>query len=83
MEVGEDMGLRVVQPLVLEPLPLSGLKKALKGVKKTICVENNATGLLASLVSCHGIKVDEKILRYDGRPFNVDGLGKRVEEVVK
>ena len=83
MEVSENMGLRVVQPLVLEPLPVSGLKKALEGAKKTICVENNATGLLANLVSCRGIKVDEKILRYDGRPFTVDGLGKRIEEVVK
>lgn len=83
MEVAEDMGLRVVQPLVLEPFPVSGLTRALEGASKVIGVENNATGLLSKLVSCHGIRVDEKILRYDGRPFTVDGLGKRVEEVAK
>jgi 2-oxoglutarate ferredoxin oxidoreductase subunit alpha len=83
MEVADEMGLRVVQPLVLEPLPVSRLARALQGVKKTIGVENNATGLLSKLVSCHGIKVDEKILRYDGRPFTADGLRKRVEEVAK
>jgi 2-oxoglutarate ferredoxin oxidoreductase subunit alpha len=83
MEVAEDMGLRAIQPLVLDPLPLKGLNQALDGVKKIIAVENNATGLLSDLVSCHGIKVDEKILRYDGRPFTVEGLAKRVEEVAK
>ncbi len=61
----------------------SGLTRALEGTGKVIGVENNATGLLSKLVSCHGIKVDEKILRYDGRPFTVDGLRKRVEEVAK
>jgi 2-oxoglutarate ferredoxin oxidoreductase subunit alpha len=83
MEVAQEMGLRVVQPLVLDPLPVSGLEKAFEGAKKTVGVENNATGLLSRLVSCHGIKVDEKILRYDGRPFTVDGLRGRIEEVVK
>ena len=82
MEVGEDLGLRVIQPLVLDPLPVSGLTRALEGVKKTIGVENNATGLLSRLVSCHGIEVDDKILKYDGRPFTADGLRKRVEEMV-
>ena len=73
--------MTVAQPLVIEPFPVSGLTKALKGVDKLICVENNATGLLSQLVECHGIHVDERILRYDGRPFTVDGLRKRVEEV--
>ena len=83
MEVADEMGLRVVQPLVLEPFPLAGLTGALEGTGKVIGVENNATGLLSKPASCHGIKVDEKILRYDGRPFTVDGLRKRVEEVAK
>jgi 2-oxoglutarate ferredoxin oxidoreductase subunit alpha len=44
-------------------------------------VENNVTAQLAGLVKCQGIRVDETILQYDGRPFSVDGLLKRVEEV--
>jgi 2-oxoglutarate ferredoxin oxidoreductase subunit alpha len=81
-EVAEEMGLRVVQPMVMEPLPLRALTGALEGAEKVIAVENNATGLLARLVSCHGVRVDRKILKYDGRPFSVDGLRKRVEEEV-
>jgi 2-oxoglutarate ferredoxin oxidoreductase subunit alpha len=81
MEVAQDMGLRVVQPLVLEPLPVAALTKALDGADTVLGVENNATGQLSRLVSCHGIRVDRTILKYDGRPFSVDGLRKRLEEV--
>jgi 2-oxoglutarate ferredoxin oxidoreductase subunit alpha len=45
-------------------------------------VENNATGQLARLVAANGIRVDEKVLRYDGRPFSVEGLEERLKEVV-
>jgi 2-oxoglutarate ferredoxin oxidoreductase subunit alpha len=83
MEVARAMGLRVVQPLVVEPFPVAGLTRALEGVRKIIAVENNATGLLAKLAGCNGIRVDHKILKYDGRPFSVDGLKKRLEEVAK
>jgi 2-oxoglutarate ferredoxin oxidoreductase subunit alpha len=83
VEVAEAMGLRVVQPLVMEPFPVKALKEALKGAKSLIGVEVNATGSLRKLLACHGVNVDEKILKYDGRPFTVDGLRKRVEEVVR
>lgn len=82
LEVAEDMGLRVVQPLVLEPFPIKAFKQALEGAETLIDVELNATGSLARLLACHGIAFDHKILRYDGRPFTVDGLRKRVEEVL-
>ena len=81
VEVTDELGLRVIQPTVLEPFPVVSMRKALEGVKKLIGVENNATGQLAGLLRCHDIKVDEMILRYDGRPFSIDGLRKRVEEV--
>lgn len=80
-EVAGDLGLRVVQPLVLEPFPVRAFKDALRGASRLIGVEVNATGSLARLLACHGIHVDETILKYDGRPFTVDGLRKRVGEV--
>lgn len=79
VEVGEDLGVRVVQPLVLDPLPVARIKRALEGATRILAVENNATGCLARLLACHGIKVDGTILKYDGRPFTVDDLRKRVE----
>jgi len=82
MEVAEELGLKVVQPLVLEPLPIEPLKKVLSDADKIIDVEVNATGQLAKLLSAHGICIDDMILRFDGRPFTVDFLLEKVKEVL-
>ncbi|MFC1799885.1 2-oxoacid:acceptor oxidoreductase subunit alpha [Candidatus Eisenbacteria bacterium] len=81
IEVAESLGLKVIQPTVLEPFPAASMEKALLGVEKLIGVENNVTAQLAGLLRCHGVKVDQTILQYDGRPFSVGGLEKRVKEV--
>lgn len=82
VEVGEKLGLKVIQPLFLEPFPEWQVKKELRGVKKIITVEVNATGQLAALISQYGISYQQKILRYDGRPFTVDELEKRIKSFV-
>ena len=82
MEVAEALNIKVVQPLILEPLPVKALKKALSGADKIIDVEVNATGQLAKLISNHGICIDDMILRFDGRPFTVDVLLDNVKEVI-
>jgi 2-oxoglutarate ferredoxin oxidoreductase subunit alpha len=82
IEVAEALDLKVVQPLILEPLPVEALKKALSGADKIIDVEVNATGQLAKLISGHGICIDDMILRFDARPFTVDVLLDNVKEVL-
>jgi 2-oxoglutarate ferredoxin oxidoreductase subunit alpha len=82
IEVAEALDLKVVQPLILEPLPVNALKKALSGADKIIDVEVNATGQLAKLISSHGICIDDIILRFDARPFTVDVLLDNVKEVL-
>jgi len=82
VEVAEELGLKVVQPLVLEPLPIEPLRKVLSDADKIIDVEVNATGQLAKLLSAHGICIDDMILRFDGRPFTVDFLLEKVKEVL-
>jgi len=82
IEVADALGIKVVQPLFLEPMPIKALKKALFGADKIIDVEVNATGQLAKLVSGHGICVDDMILRFDGRPLTVDVLLDNVKEVL-
>jgi len=52
-------------------------------VTNLVGVENNATGCLSRLLACHGIKVHKTILKYDGRPFTIDVLRKRVGEVAR
>ncbi len=78
LEVGEKLGFRVVQPVVLWPFPLNQFREAVKGAESLICVENNATGQLADLVGRFGFKVDQKVLKYNGRPWTVDELEEKI-----
>jgi len=73
-EAAESLGLRAVQVLVLWPFPENRLKDALRGVERLIAVECNATGQLATLCRQYGIDVDDRILKYDGRPFSLNDL---------
>jgi len=82
-EVGELLGLKVVQPLFLEPFPLRKIKQAIGDAKRIICVEVNATGQLASLLQNNGIKVNNVLLKFDGRPFFIDELKSKVEGLVR
>lgn len=67
------------------PLRRGLINQLLKGCKKTICVENNATGQFAGLLRLEAnINVDDNLLKYDGRPFYLDevvsGLESRLEK---
>jgi 2-oxoglutarate ferredoxin oxidoreductase subunit alpha len=81
-ELAERLGLRMVQPVVLSPFPVDDFKTAISGAKKIVSIENNATGQLKLLLAAHGIKIDEEILKYDGRPFSLDELEEKVNKVI-
>jgi len=73
-EFAESQGLRVIQPVVLSPFPVNRFRQALQGVKKLVAVESNATGQLIRLLKIYGFQVDDKILKYDGRPFTLEDM---------
>ncbi|MCD6477755.1 MAG: 2-oxoacid:acceptor oxidoreductase subunit alpha [Candidatus Aenigmarchaeota archaeon] len=75
IEVAKELGLKVVQPLYVEPLPMWELGKHLRG--RVIAVECNASGQLADMLD-----IKERILKYDGRPFTPEELKKRLEEIL-
>jgi len=50
-------------------------------VERLVAVECNSTGQLSRLAGSFGIKSDELILKYDGRPFSVEELEKRLGRV--
>jgi 2-oxoglutarate ferredoxin oxidoreductase subunit alpha len=81
-EVAVKLGIRVVQPLVLSPFPKGQVSDALSGVDRCIVVEDSTTGQLPQILACHGIRVHHTILKYDGRPFSVEGLEQKVREVL-
>ena len=80
-ELGQKFGFKVIQPVVLSPFPLNQFQEKLKGAKKIILVENNITGQLTKLINNYGFKADEKILKYDGRPFSLEELEKKLNEL--
>ncbi len=52
----------------------------LRGAKTTICIEHNAMGKFASLMRSEtGYAFDAHILKYDGRPFTVEGLSGEID----
>jgi len=68
-EVAEAVGIKMIQPIILEPFPEKQLKKALSGVRELISIETNALGQLGKVLKTWGIKVDNEILKYNARPF--------------
>jgi len=57
------------------PFPGKAMEVLLKDVKKVVTVENNASAQLANVLRREtGIKVTRSILKYDGRPFDLDEL---------
>jgi len=63
------------------PLPKKRIKELLPEVRKSYCVENNASGQLAALIRREtGFSIDGFIRKYDGRPFLAREI---VEEVEK
>ncbi|MCM8825623.1 MAG: 2-oxoacid:acceptor oxidoreductase subunit alpha [Candidatus Omnitrophica bacterium] len=83
VEAAEKFGLKVIQPVVLHPFPLKQFSDAMSGVKKSIDVECNATAQMAELIKKYGFSVEEKILKYDGRPFSVDELESKLERILR
>src|SRR3989338_2458562 len=60
------------------PFPRKEAVAFLKGAKEIITVENNYQGQFGNVLKAEtGIGVDDKILKYDGRPFTVNYILKK------
>jgi 2-oxoglutarate ferredoxin oxidoreductase subunit alpha len=63
------------------PFPEQEVANLLSNAKKAVTVENNASGQLARLIRREtGIKVAKSILKFDGRPFDLDYLVERIKQ---
>jgi len=82
-EVCDELGIRLVQPVVLAPFPADRIRKALEGVRRLVAVEENATGQLGSLLRESGIPFDRQVLHWDGRPLTPDLLSAHLQEALR
>jgi 2-oxoglutarate ferredoxin oxidoreductase subunit alpha len=76
---------KFLQVLYMKPLS-NQIKKEIEKVQKVggkiILVEQNLTGQLGRLIrEKTGIKIENRILKYDGRPFTSDELKEAIEEI--
>ena len=55
----------------------------LRSAKLSICIENNATGQFARLMRTEtGYEFDQRINRYDGRPFLLEQLAGEIDAII-
>jgi 2-oxoglutarate/2-oxoacid ferredoxin oxidoreductase subunit alpha len=65
------------------PFPAAAVDSLVKKADKLITVENNAGAQLAGVLRrATGIKADRSILKYDGRPFSLEGLLKQLQKEI-
>jgi len=81
-EAAERLGIKMIQLIVIQPFPEKQMQKALKGVKKLILLETNASGQMEKVLNSYGIKVDKKILKYNTRPFFPGEIEKKVKKLI-
>lgn len=83
IEAVEDLGIKAIQILVLEPFPKKQLEKALKNVKTVITAETSAMPQFANYLESQGVKVQNSILKYTGRPFFAEELKEKICKILK
>jgi len=78
----KNLDVKFLQVIYIEPLS-NKVEEEIKKAKKVILIENNATSQLGEHITKKtGIKIENKILKYDGRPFLSDELKKEIQGVL-
>ena len=71
----QNLNCNFLQPIYLEPFPAGRVAEVISRAKRTLLVENNATGQLGNLIRQKtGLAIEDKILKYNGRQFYRDEL---------
>jgi 2-oxoglutarate/2-oxoacid ferredoxin oxidoreductase subunit alpha len=68
----------------VNPFPSELVQGILSGSSRKIAIENNYTAQMAGLIrESTGIAVDNKVVKFDGRPFSQNEIYEGVRDVVK
>lgn len=79
----EGLRFAFAQIKVLNPFPTRFLQNLIPQYKRTIVVEQNYTGQLATLIKARtGIHTDHLIVKYNGRPFSFSEVRDGLREAV-
>ena len=85
----EELGVNGIETNFLQiryvsPFPKTLVQKLLYGSSRKIAIENNYSAQMAGLIrEMTGIAVDNKIVKFDGRPFSQNEIYEGVSDIVK
>lgn len=66
------------------PAPVDSLKKHLLGAAKMLLIEGNSQAQMGQVIRQEtGIKIENKLLRYDGRPFYPEDIMVKIKEMTQ
>ncbi len=75
----EGLDCKFLHVIYMKPMS-DEIKKEIEQAKKVVVVESNVSGLLSRIIrEKTGIKIKDRILKYDGRPFKCDELRGEIE----
>ncbi|MEM3095787.1 MAG: 2-oxoacid:ferredoxin oxidoreductase subunit alpha [Nitrososphaerota archaeon] len=79
----EGLHFAFAQIKMLHPFPTRFIQSLIPSYKKTICVEQNYSGQLMTLIRARtGHMIDHLICKYNGRPFSSSEVKNAVQEAV-
>jgi 2-oxoglutarate ferredoxin oxidoreductase subunit alpha len=77
----KEMNAGLINLNHLSPFPAETVADAMNNAVKSVVIEGNATGQLATLIRTEtGIRVDGKILKFDGRPITPGYIIEKLEK---
>ena len=79
----KNLDFKFLQVIYMKPLS-NEIKNEMEKADKIILIEGNSTGQLGRLIrEKTGIKIENRILKYNGRPFHSDELKKYLKEIIE
>jgi 2-oxoglutarate/2-oxoacid ferredoxin oxidoreductase subunit alpha len=79
----EGIAVSVLQIVTVWPFPTGEVSRFLDGAKRTLVIEGNATGQLEGIIREQCLRgLDERLHRYDGRPFSPEQIHRTVRSIL-
>ncbi|MSQ36768.1 MAG: 2-oxoacid:acceptor oxidoreductase subunit alpha [Chloroflexi bacterium] len=78
----EGKSINFLQCRLMKPFPAAAVEAILRKAKRLVLIEENYSGQLGALIAEHtGVRITERILKYDGRPVSEDEMVRALANV--
>lgn len=69
----DGRSVNFLQCRLMRPFPTEAIEQILRDAKRLVLIEENYSGQLGSVLAEHtGVRIADKVLKFDGRPFSED-----------